>query len=635
MTGFSLRLLLAGGRRAATAAGLVGAGVAVATMLLAVTLGALHGWDAREARTGWRLDPDRVGGTSQIADPAGTVRVRVDAVAGRSMDVVDVSTSRPTAAPPGLPRVPAPGEVWVSPALAELIRTLPPEQLAERFPAPPTGVVDAAGLRDPDELVTIVGHAAPVADAVAVAGFTEPSTPTVIDAYRQLTYVALALLLFPVLGLLGSAARLTAARRAERLATLRLLGASTRQLTVVAAAEVTAVATAAAVVGILAEWLISPALAAIPLGGSGWYAADLRVAPLVALAVVAGVAVLAAAAAVGGMRSVVVGPLGVVRRQGPRRLRWWRWLGIVAALGVFGLAQATVRSSPLVVVGLVIGVSIFAMFGVVWLIGPWVMRLLGAWMARSSRSVPRLLAGRRLLDDPKGAFRPLAGLTLAVFVAGFLAPLSAAGAVEAGRWDDQGLRAGDVPVVQVQQALDRRGLAADVTQTRSGTVVHPAPGTDRDTVRTALAPVVGAPVVTAAEREISGDVLVADLTRGITIVLVATFLVAATSAGTTAAARVLDQRRTLRLLNLAGTPLSILDAARRAETLRPLLVCAGISLAVGLACAAPFAAAAGALAPAGLVVLGSVLAGGVVLVGAASAASRPLLRSVTQERVAD
>ncbi len=438
-----------------------------------------------------------------------------------------------------------------------------------------------------------------------------------------------------MLGLLGSAARLTAARRSERLATLRLLGASTRQLTVVAAAEVTAVATVAAVVGILAEWLISPALAAIPLGGSGWYAADLRIAPLVALAVVAGVAVLAAAAAVGGMRSVVVGPLGVVRRQHPGRLRWWRLLGIAAALGTFGIAQAGIRSSPIVVVGLVVGVSIFAMFGVVWLIGPWVMRLLGGWMARSSRSVPRLLAGRRLLDDPKAAFRPLAGLTLAVFVAGFLAPLSAAGEASGGPYDQERLRAGEVPVAQVQEALARRGLVAAVASTGAGTVVEPAPGTNRDAVRTALAPLAGAPVVTVAEREIGGDVLVDDLTRGITIVLVATFLVAATSAGTTSAARVLDQRRTLRLLTLAGTPPAVLDAARRAETLRPLLVCAGISLAVGLLCAAPFAAASGALAPTGLMVLGAVLVGGVVLVIAASAASRPLLRSVTQERVAD
>src|SRR5690606_6905745 len=100
-------------------------------------------------------------------------------------------------------------------------------------------------------------------------------------------------------------------------------------------------------------------------------------------------------------------------------------------------------------------------------------------------------------------------------------------------------------------------------------------------------------------------------------------------------ARVLDQRRTLRLLNLAGTPLEVLGAARRVETLRPLLLCGGIALVAGLACAAPLISVGAALEPRGLIVLGSVVVAGVLLVVAASAASRPLLRSVTQDRVAD
>jgi len=632
--GLSLRLLLAGGRRAATAAGLVGAGVAVATLLLAVTLGALHGWDARDARTGWRMDTEEIGQHAAPADPAGTIRVRVDSVASRPMDVVDVSTVRPTAPPPGLPHVPAAGEVWVSPALAELIRTLPPAQLADRFPAPPTGVIDPAGLRDAGELVAVVGHAASVADALPVADFVHPAGTTFIDAYRQLTYVAVALLLFPVLGLLGSAARLTASRRAERLATLRLLGASTRQLTVVAVTEVTLVASAAAVVGIVAQWVLAPALATIPLGGSGWYATDLQIQPLVALAVVVGVAVLAAIAATRGMHAVVVGPLGVARRQQPRGLRWWHLLGVIAALAAFGIAQTAIGSSDFATMGIVIATCVLAMFGAVWLIGPWVMRLLGGWMARSSRSVPKMLAGRRLLDDPRGAFRPIAGLTLAVFVAAFLAPMS--GALGDGFGGSSELRVGeDVSVAQVQEQLQARGLAAGVTGSSAGPRVQPAPGTNRDEVRTALTPLAGEPVVSLTERDAPSVEMGADIFRGILIVLVATFLVAATSAGTTAAARVLDQRRTLRLLNLAGTPLEVLGAARRAETLRPLLVCSGIALVAGLVCASPIMAAGSALAPRGLIVLGSVVVIGVLLVIGASAASRPLLRSVTQDRMVD
>ncbi|GAA5123119.1 hypothetical protein [Pseudonocardia adelaidensis] len=75
----------------------------------------------------------------------------------------------------------------------------------------------------------------------------------------------------------------------------------------------------------------------------------------------------------------------------------------------------------------------------------------------------------------------------------------------------------------------------------------------------------------------------------------------------------------------------MLDAARRAETLRPLLVLGAIALAMGLLCASPFAAAAGALDPNGLAVLAAALAGGVGLVVAASTVTRPLLRTVTTD----
>jgi hypothetical protein len=159
---------------------------------------------------------------------------------------------------------------------------------------------------------------------------------------------------------------------------------------------------------------------------------------------------------------------------------------------------------------------------------------------------------------------------------------------------------------------------------------------DRDRIRTALAPLVpGASVLTEREADAEGVVLLADLQRGALVVLAGTFLIAATATGTATAARVLDHRRTLRLLRLAGAPLGVLDAARRAETIRPLIVLGAIALGLGLLCASPFAAAGKALEPAGLVVLTGVLVAGVALVAAASGASRPLLRSVTTATTRD
>jgi hypothetical protein len=631
----SVRLLRLGGRPGVASASLVGIGIAMGTALLAVALGAVNGWDARDDRAGWRTG-DIVAGSGA---PVALLRTTLDAAAGRVVHRVDVAAVAPGApAPQGLPRIPAPGEVWVSPALAALARELPPGRLADRFPTP-TGMIGDAGLMGPDELVAVVGRApAEIPDAVPVAAFGGHSSD-LLTIYRQLTYVAAALLVFPVASLLGASARLTAARRAERLATLRLLGASTGQVTVAAVAEVTLIAIGAAMAGVVLQWAVAPLLAAIDLGGSEWFAADLRPGPATVAGIVAGVAVLAMLSALGGMREVGIGPLGVVRRQRAGSARLLRLLGLVGGVVVFAAANGARQLAPVAIAGLVFGAGVLAMFGAVSLIGPLVVRLLGAGMARSARTPAGLLAGRRLVDDPRGAFRPLAGVTMAVFVAGFLAPLTAA-VPAAAYGDDSALRVvssrsiADLDAA-VRERLTERRLAADVVLAdvhgELGLAVTPTVPAERDAVRTALAPLADRPVLTERESEAEGVQLVADLRTGALVVLAGAFLVAATATGTTAAARVLDHRRTLRLLRLAGTPLAVLDAARRAEMLRPLLVLGAIALVMGLLCASPFAAATGVLEPSGLAVLGATLAAGVGAVAAASAASRPLLRRVTTD----
>ncbi|MFF3744354.1 hypothetical protein [Streptomyces kronopolitis] len=66
-----------------------------------------------------------------------------------------------------------------------------------------------------------------------------------------------------------------------------------------------------------------------------------------------------------------------------------------------------------------------------------------------------------------------------------------------------------------------------------------------------------------------------DLSHATRIVLGVAFVTTIASAGITAASSVLDRRRTYGLLRLAGTPLEVLNATRRAETLIPVAVLAG------------------------------------------------------------
>ncbi|MFC6930447.1 hypothetical protein ACFQHO_08990 [Actinomadura yumaensis] len=126
--------------------------------------------------------------------------------------------------------------------------------------------------------------------------------------------------------------------------------------------------------------------------------------------------------------------------------------------------------------------------------------------------------------------------------------------------------------------------------------------------RTALAGVVpGKVATTPADPDAVQAELLADLRTGALTVLAVSFLIAITSAGITGASAVLDRRQAYAMLRLAGTPLQVLDRARRQETVIPLAVMGGGSILTGLFFAAPFAAGfgvSGALTLLAFVVLG-------------------------------
>jgi hypothetical protein len=223
------------------------------------------------------------------------------------------------------------------------------------------------------------------------------------------------------------------------------------------------------------------------------------------------------------------------------------------------------------------------------------------------------------------------------FIAGFLGLLSP-GAL-AGPAADGQLRiaapAGQAAAV-AEQARDRirtAGLTATVKLSKNVVVValgeHAAPAAV-DRARTALTGLVpGHTPTLRADDEGFGLQIIADIRTGTVIVLSVSFLVAIASAGITAASSVLDRRQTYGLLRLAGTPLKVLDKARRAETLIPLTVMGGGAIAVGLFCAAPFAF--GSMNVSGLITLAACVVAGFGGVIGAGALSRPLLRSVTTD----
>lgn len=239
--------------------------------------------------------------------------------------------------------------------------------------------------------------------------------------YGTLAVLALVLLAVPLATLGAAAARLSSRRRNDRLATLRLLGASTGEIWALTVIEATATAAAGALAGIALYAALLPAVGLLPFFGGtvgiGAVAAD----PLLVAAVVAAVVAIAAVSAAAGLRRVTVTPLGVrTREAAPPKRMWVLAVGgilillVVAAVSnvnalgeLFGSAVATA-----VLLGLFGGA-----LGLLNLVGAPIIAARGRAMARTAGTASRLIAGRELAAHAGPAWRRVSGMALVSFIA--------------------------------------------------------------------------------------------------------------------------------------------------------------------------------------------------------------------------
>jgi hypothetical protein len=402
-------------RRTRTSAILTAVGVAVATGLVLLLATLPFATQHREQRAIWQGDdfysrgsdgPVKLlfAGSRDYFDGKQIVRVDVALAPGATAAGIQL--------PPGVPQLPGPGETVVSPALGRLLQSTPPAQLADRF-GKPVGALGDDSLRFPEQLVALTGHAPDAMPETSspVAGF--PDGEARADSLLMLlSWVGIIVLLVPSLVLVASSARLTAARRERRLAALRLAGATPGQVTNMVAAETTLSAGVGALLGLL----LSPALhglaSFVPWAGGTWQAADFTLPAGLMVFTVVAIPVLVVLAGVLGLRRVLKNPLFATGGHTKKPLHWWRLLALPAA-GLFFLYAVT-TAEEFGGIGMVM-TGLFLLVCSAAIVGPWVTSAVGGTFVRIWRRPSSLLAGRRLRDDPKGAYRASAGIVLAVF----------------------------------------------------------------------------------------------------------------------------------------------------------------------------------------------------------------------------
>lgn len=662
MNSFRLALrVLRVDRRTRTSALLTAGGIAVATTLALLLLGLPYATEARADRAAWQ-EPAGLTDVDPAAAPL-LMTASTDVVDGTKIARVDFALTGDYSAvtlPPGVDRLPGPGEALLSPALAARADGLPGSQLGERF-GTKVGLIGSDALRDPDQLVALVGHAPSdlTGTAVPASGFATEARYT-DETLALLAGVGLVVLIVPSLVLIASAARLTASRREQRLSALRLAGATPRQIMAMVIAELTFPVVAGVALGLALGPPVRTLAAQVPWEGGTWFADDLAAPIGLTVAAAVGLPLLVLVAAAAGLRRVVATPLGAASGQRAKPVHWWRLAALPAAgLAFFAAVQGDAGSTTVLV-------ALAAMIGSAAIVGPWLTAATGRFLMLRWRGPAGLLAGRRLESDPKSAYRASAGVVLAVFVGSMaltLLPTFESYDVSPpdGPFPGSTLtlhtdpKHADAAMSQANANLKRYGqneravrlapgdalidpaALPDGVRPLSSIVAVPTKADNHELVRTALvAAAAGARVDSAADYRDDDRQLLGDLRRVTLIGLAAAGLLAGCSVAITTAGSVMDRRRTFGALIAAGTPPPTLARMLRVEAALPAVIA---TLGAG---------AAGSLAGVGLyslvsapsdIVLSPWLAApvvvGIAVALLAASTCGPMLRRVREEPLSD
>jgi uncharacterized membrane protein YhaH (DUF805 family) len=418
MLRLGLQLTLRSGREGLVRLLITAAAVGVGVALLLGVLAEFHAFQANANQPCWSC--------TQGAPVPATLPARgdlwnnsVDFYQGQTISRLDVAALGPNApVPPGIAQLPPAGDYYASPALAVLLRSVPADQLGARFPGKLIGTIGQAGLSGASDLAIYIGHTTAQVNHISGTQWVTsinraPGQEVFSPFFRYAFGIGVLAVLFPMLVLISTATRLAADRREERFAALRLVGGTPGDIRTVATVEAMLSAFLGAVLGTVIFLLVRPALAGAALVGTRYFESDLTPTLAGYAAMLIGVPVAAAIAALVSLRRVQVSPLGVSRRATPKPPTFWRLIALVIGVGVYAYGlDKTSRNSIgaaaypgllLTLIGLVIA-------------GPWLTAQAARLFGRSAGGSSALLASRRLADNPKRAFRAVTGLTLAVFL---------------------------------------------------------------------------------------------------------------------------------------------------------------------------------------------------------------------------
>lgn len=396
---------------------------------------------------------------------------------------------------------------------------------------------------------------------------TDPRAQTdAASTYAPLSIFALVLLSVPIATLGAAAARLSARQRNDRLATLRLLGATSFEVGAMTVLEAAATAVIGAMLGVVLSIALLPLVGLLPFFGGPVGAGALWTGPAIAAIAVAAVALVATGSAALSLRRVQLTPLGVRRRtDAPPRRTAALVAGAIALVTIVtlvsGMSSLGEALGPLL--GMVILFGLFAgALLVVNLIGTPLIAARGRAMARKATTAARLIAGRELAAHADVAWRRVSGIAMIAFIA----VIGGSGAsMVAFLGDDSG----------------------------------------------------------SAE-----SILFSDIRTGVLVTLAVGFVLLACSVGVTQAASALEDRDLIVGLDRLGMQPSALEQSRVLTVMVPLRWAAVGGTAMGAALAFPLVGVTVMVAPVSLAIIAGTVIGGILIVRLALRTTTPLITAI-------
>lgn len=419
-----LRLVLRGNRESLTRLLVTTSAVAIAVTILLGIFSDFHAYQKTSDRPSWEATSGTaVGGSASLKPNALLWNYSENIYKGRFIEQLDIARLGPNSpVPPGVTSIPDPGQFYVSPALASLLNSVPRDELGNRFPGRQVGIIGEQALSFPSELAIYVGYSP--SNLVKLGGTivvthiaASPQLQGTTNIYREAFGIGALAILFPLLILVNTATRLAAARREERYAAMRLIGATPNQVNVIASVDAVVGSLLGTIFGSLIFLVIRPAIADISVSGVSFFPNYVTPTVWGYVGMLIGVPIIAAIASLISLRRVQISPLSVIRKTSSSKPSILRLVPLLIGiiLFTFGGLHVTLNGTSKGPLLMLLSGFLLIMIGIVSS-GSWLTKQLAGVFGTFAQRPSTLLSARRLSDNPKGAFRAVSGVVLAVFV---------------------------------------------------------------------------------------------------------------------------------------------------------------------------------------------------------------------------